>query len=56
MTPGSISSNRHGPSSCQWPRLDHARNIIGLHSLAFPGLATGATFLFPSRGEHAGTY
>ncbi|MBN9114748.1 MAG: hypothetical protein J0I36_05510 [Pandoraea sp.] len=55
MTSGSISDNRLGPSPARWSRLDHARNI-GLHSLALHRLPMGALFLFPSRGEHAGTY
>ncbi|VVD93713.1 hypothetical protein PSO31014_01741 [Pandoraea soli] len=54
MTSGSISGNHYGPSWAPWPRLDHARNI-GLHSLAFHRLTMGASFLLPSRGEHAGT-
>ncbi|VVE28166.1 hypothetical protein PCE31106_03496 [Pandoraea cepalis] len=55
MTSGSISGNRLGPSPARWSRLDHARNI-GLHSFALHRLPMGALFLFPSRGEHAGTY
>ncbi|VVE02425.1 hypothetical protein PEP31012_02185 [Pandoraea eparura] len=55
MTFGNNFGNHNGPSWGRWSRLDHARTI-GLHSLAFPGLTTGATFLFPSRGEHAGPY